>query len=61
MRVEAISLKTIDNQLFPSTWFSVVDIPPSAPFDGLIGSNFYAENLVYFDFDSHKIYVKPGQ
>lgn len=59
-RVEISSLtannsKSISNNV----WFSVTGIPDSAPFDGLIDSNFYANNLVYFDFDNHKIYVQP--
>lgn len=57
-RVETISLTTINNESLPTTWFSVQKMPPSVPFDGLVGSNFYAENLVYFDFDKHRIYVK---
>ncbi len=59
VRVETTSLRTMNNEALPDTWFNVADIPSFAPFDGLIGSNFYADNLVYFDFDNHKIYVKP--
>lgn len=60
LRVNIASLLTTDNEFISNnTWFSVTDIPENAPFDGLIGSNFYANNLVYFDFDNHKIYVKP--
>lgn len=55
LRVET-SLITENNGSF-KTWFSVEDFPATAPFDGLIGSNFYAENRVYFDFDNHKIYI----
>lgn len=42
----------------PTTWLLIRDIPSFAPFDGLIGSNFYRKNLVYFDFDHNEIYVK---
>lgn len=51
---------TINNEPFPNTWFKLSEMPSHAPFDGLIGSNFYAENSVYFDMDDHKIYVKPN-
>ena len=44
--------------LIPNTWYKVMKIPSQAPFDGLMGSNFYRNNLVYFDFGSHKIHVK---
>lgn len=57
-RVETTSVTTINNKVISNTWLSVTDIPDAAPFDGLIGSNFYADNLVYFDFDNHKIYIK---
>ncbi len=48
-----------DNQIYlPKTWFLIDDtLPSDIPFDGFIGSNFYEENLVYFDFDNHKIYI----
>lgn len=59
-RVELNSLTTMNNEFISNTaWFSVSDMPDNVPFDGLIGSNFYANHLVYFDFDKHKIYVKP--
>ena len=48
-----------DHAELPLTWFLVKDIPQQAPFDGLIGSNFYMEHLVYFDFAHHQILVKP--
>lgn len=57
VRVEA-NLSTVNNSVISHTWFSITDIPDAAPFDGLIGSNFYANNLVYFDFDNHTIYVQ---
>jgi predicted aspartyl protease len=56
--IEANFFSTAQNQLLPNTWFKITDIPSYAPFDGLIGSNFYRENLVYFDFDNHRIYIK---
>jgi hypothetical protein len=44
----------------PNNWFKVIStLPPIAPFNGLVGSNFYQNNLIYFDFDSHKIFVAP--
>lgn len=59
LRVKTTSFtNTTDNRL-PNTWFMIQDIPKSAPFDGLIGSNFFRENVVYIDFDQHKIFVKP--
>lgn len=57
--VETTSLTTMEDKILPNTWFSVIDIPSFAPFDGLIGSNFYAKNLVYFDFDNRRIYINP--
>ncbi len=56
-RVVISSLTTGDEFISNNSWFSVTDIPDNAPFDGLIGSNFYMDNLVYFDFDHRKIYV----
>ncbi len=58
LRVEISSLKTDSELISNNTWFSVTDIPENAPFDALMGSNFYMDHLVYFNFDSHKIYVK---
>ena len=46
--------------MLPNTWFKVTNLPSYAPFDGLLGSNFYSENLVYFDFDKQQIFVKPS-
>jgi hypothetical protein len=48
-----------DKSKLPETWFRVRNIPAEAPFDGLMGSNFFMDNLVYFDFDNHKILIKP--
>lgn len=59
LRIEPTSFTTSDGKILPNTWFHVIDIPSYAPFDGLVGSNFYQENLVYFDFDEHKIFVAP--
>ncbi len=42
-----------------NNWFQVQDIIPATPFDVIIGSNFYAKNLTYFDFDQQRIAVKP--
>lgn len=56
--VETHSLTTTKNEALPNTWFKVVPLPSYAPFDGLIGSNFFANHLVYFDMDHHKIFVK---
>src|SRR3990167_8674781 len=53
------SIVTKSGYHLPSTWFSVQNIPVYAPFDGLFGSNFYRNNLVYFNFRNHKIYIKP--
>lgn len=60
LRVKTTSFTTMDDQKFPNTWFMVDDIPSFAPFDGLVGSNFYQKNLVYFDFDQRRIYVRPN-
>lgn len=59
MRVETKTFTTLLNERLPKTWFMVQDIPQSAPFDGLIGSNFFRKNIVYINFDQHRIYVKP--
>lgn len=45
-------------QALPESWFLVEDIPSYAPFDGLIGSNFYTHHQVYLGFGQHTIYVK---
>jgi hypothetical protein len=55
--IETISLLTSGGKKLPNAWFHLRDIPPYAPFDALFGSNFFKENLVYFDFDKHLIYV----
>ncbi len=52
------SFITLNNTPLPKTWFQITDIPTEAPFDALMGSNFYQENLVYFDFTNSLIYVK---
>lgn len=51
------SFTTLNDGKLPNTWFMVTDIPAFAPFDGLVGSNFYHANLVYFNFDQQRIYV----
>jgi len=43
----------------PPTWFLIKDIPQEAPFDGIIGSNFYMEHVIYFDFKNQQILIKP--
>ncbi|MGE3919693.1 MAG: hypothetical protein AB7F64_01900 [Gammaproteobacteria bacterium] len=48
----------LTKQQMPNTWFLLENIPDGVPFDGLIGSNFFRENLVYFDFEDQNIYVK---
>lgn len=58
MSVETLSFTTDKDEELPNTWFKITDIPAYAPFDALIGANFYKENLVYFDFKNHRIYVK---
>ena len=58
LRVEIKSFTTDSNKKLPPTWFLIMKIPSYAPFDGLVGSNFYRNNLVYFDFLNHYIYVK---
>lgn len=54
-----LKLLTPDGKQLPETWFKITKTPKYAPFDGIMGSNFYRENLVYFDFTHNKIYVKP--
>lgn len=49
---------TLDNTKLPTMWFKLTEIPTVAPFDGLIGSNFYMRNSVYFDFDNQIIYIQ---
>lgn len=58
-RVKTTSFMTSTGEQLPNTWFMVQDIPKDAPFDGLVGSNFFHENVIYIDFDQRKIYVKP--
>ncbi len=58
VRIETYSFKTDAGNILPKTWFELSDIPSWAPFDGLIGSNFYKEHLVYFNFDKKFIYIK---
>ncbi len=58
--VQSTSFSTTEGRQLPKIWFMTINtIPPIAPFDGLVGSNFYANNLVYFDFDQKLIFVKP--
>jgi hypothetical protein len=52
---------TAEGVKLTKTGFLIEDIPAIAPFDGLVGSNFYMQNLVYFDFDNQKIYSKHWQ
>jgi len=58
-RINTTVFSTTTNQELPNTWFMLADIPAAAPFDGLIGSNFFRNNAVYFDFGEDEIYVKP--
>lgn len=56
------SFTTAAGHRLPGIWFKLTDNLPDraiAPFDGLVGANFYANNLVYFDFAHHKIFVRP--
>lgn len=53
--------QTTKGENLPNTWFKIRDIPAAAPFDALLGSNFYANNLIYFDFDHHAVYIKPNK
>lgn len=57
-RIITKAFHTVEGSKFPSTWFLIRNIPPTAPFDALIGSNFFMDNLVFFDFEHHKIYIK---
>lgn len=57
LSVESKQLSTEENVSLPNTYFKITNVPSYAPFDGLIGSNFYSENLVYFDFDKRLIFV----
>ncbi|HZW61304.1 MAG TPA: aspartyl protease family protein [Candidatus Babeliales bacterium] len=56
--IKAMQFATVNNIRLPNTWFKVIKLPSYAQFDGLIGSNFYSENLVYFDFDKNLIFVR---
>jgi hypothetical protein len=49
---------TMNKEAFPNAWFMLADVPKAAPFDGIVGSNFYQNNLVYFDFSNYKLYVQ---
>lgn len=58
--VQPNSFSTTEGKQLPGIWFMVVDnLPPITPFDGLVGTNFFANNPVYFDFDQKLIFVKP--
>ena len=60
--VKTTSFTTLNGLKLPDNWFVVTNSLPSvAPFDGLIGANFYANNPVYFDFDHHVICVAPSE
>lgn len=56
--IASSSLFTPSQNSLPNIWFKTTDIPSAAPFDGLIGMNYFKNNLIYFDFDHHKIYVR---
>lgn len=60
LRAQTSSLETLNGLKLANTWFMVTDIPSSAPFDALIGSNFFHDNLVYFDFHQQILYVQPA-
>lgn len=54
-------LLTTTNKTLPNNWFMIVkNLPKVAPFDGLMGNNFFAEHVVYIDFQKQIIYVKDG-
>lgn len=57
LSVQTSSFATEKHNLLPNTWFKAIDLPAAAPFDGLMGSNFYSQHLVYFDFDQQFIFV----
>ncbi len=54
------SLTTMNGKNLPATWFMISPIPSFAPFDGLIGANFYQQNVVYFAMGEKRIYIKPA-
>ncbi len=58
--IQSTSFSTTERKQLPNIWFKTINtLPPIAPFDGLVGSNFYADNMIYFDFDQKVIFVKP--
>ena len=54
----ANTLTPFTNNTFPPMWFKLSNIPEITGFDGLVGANFYATHLVYFDFAHKNIYIK---
>lgn len=48
---------TMSKQKLDNTWFIVRDMP-QLPFDALLGSNFFANNLVFIDFKNNTLSVK---
>lgn len=58
-RVIPMTLTTQTGQSLKPTWFIVRPFPPAAPFDGLMGANFFSHNRIYIDFEHHQLYVKP--
>ncbi|HLB56070.1 MAG TPA: retropepsin-like aspartic protease [Coxiellaceae bacterium] len=48
---------SIDGKKLPNTWFMVESIPLAAPFTGLVGDNFFRNNVVYVDFKKHRISI----
>ncbi|MEM9242984.1 MAG: aspartyl protease family protein [Pseudomonadota bacterium] len=58
-RIIPNTLQTTTGEPLTNTWFIIRKFPLVAPFDGLMGAQFFSRHLVYFDFDHHIIYVKP--
>lgn len=60
-RVNTDIFATHTGKNLPQTWFLVSNLPPEAPFDALMGSNFFEKNLVFFNFQQNKVYVKAQE
>lgn len=54
-----IVTKTFSINSYPlkNTWFSLAPIPSAAHFTGLLGDNFFRNNVVYIDFKHRKILI----
>jgi len=50
---------SVDQKQLPNTWFMLEKLPSSVPFTGLVGDNYFRNNLIFIDFKNKTISVHP--